>query len=129
MPVLNGIEDDKSYTRGLMMYEQIMRAIPDVEDGVISGDIADLLFIESVLGRALADYADQRWPLKSQAGGTPASIIRVIMDEHGLTQSDLPELGSQGVVSEILSGKREINLRQINALSERFGVPKHFFLS
>jgi HTH-type transcriptional regulator/antitoxin HigA len=29
------------------------------------------------------------------------------MDEHELTQSDLPEIGSQGVVSEILSGKRD----------------------
>ena len=37
------------------------------------------------------------------------------MDEHGLTQSDLPEVGSQGVVSEIIHGKRELNVRQIRA--------------
>jgi len=35
------------------------------------------------------------------------------MDQHGLTQSDLPEIGSQGVVSEILSGKRELNARRL----------------
>ena len=44
------------------------------------------------------------------------------MEEHDLTQSDLPEVGSQGVVSEILGGKRALNVRQIRALSERFGV-------
>ena len=41
------------------------------------------------------------------------------MDQHGLRQSEFAqELGSQGVVSEILSGKREMNLRQMRALAE-----------
>jgi HTH-type transcriptional regulator/antitoxin HigA len=50
------------------------------------------------------------------------------MDEHGLTQSDLSEVGSQGVVSEILSHKRQLNGRQIKALSKRFGVSASVFL-
>ncbi len=33
------------------------------------------------------------------------------MEEHDLSQSDLPEVGSQGGASEILSGKRELNVR------------------
>jgi HTH-type transcriptional regulator/antitoxin HigA len=50
------------------------------------------------------------------------------MNEHGLRQSDLPEIGSQGVVSEILSGKRELNTRQIRVLAARFSVsPAVFF--
>ena len=40
------------------------------------------------------------------------AVLRLLMDEHGLTgQSDkrrLPEVGSQGVVSEILRGRRQI---------------------
>lgn len=50
------------------------------------------------------------------------------MEQHSLTQSDLPELGSQGVMSEILRGKRELNLRQIKALAERFHVPAALFI-
>ena len=50
------------------------------------------------------------------------------MEEHGLTQSDLAEIGSQGVVSEILSGKRELNVRQIRALAERFHVSPAVFV-
>lgn len=51
-----------------------------------------------------------------------------LMEEHGLTQSDLPEIGSQGVVSELLRAKRELNVRQIRALSQRFSVsPAVFF--
>jgi HTH-type transcriptional regulator/antitoxin HigA len=42
------------------------------------------------------------------------------MEAHGLTQSELPEIGSQGIVSEILSVERELNIRQIRRLAKRF---------
>jgi HTH-type transcriptional regulator/antitoxin HigA len=51
------------------------------------------------------------------------------MEEHGLQQADLPEVGSQqGVVSEILSGKRELNLRQIRELAKRFHLSQAVFI-
>ena len=56
------------------------------------------------------------------------AVAQYLMEEHGLTQSDLPEVGSQGVVSEILHGKRELNVRQIRALAHRFGVAPAVFL-
>ena len=37
-------------------------------------------------------------------------------------------IGSQGVVSKILSGKREMNLRQMRALAIRFSVPLAAFV-
>ena len=60
--------------------------------------------------------------------GSPVAVLRLLMDEHRLSQSDLPEVGSQGVVSEILRGRRQINLRQVRALSERFGVSPAVFI-
>jgi len=50
-------------------------------------------------------------------------------EEHHLKQSDLSEIGSQGVVSEILSGKRQLNTRQIKLLSARFHVSSAVFIS
>jgi HTH-type transcriptional regulator / antitoxin HigA len=55
-------------------------------------------------------------------------VLRFLMEEHGLTQKDLPEIGSQGVVSEVLSGERTLNVRQIRALALRFGVEPGVFL-
>ena len=55
-------------------------------------------------------------------------VLRYLMEEHGLRQADLPEIGSQGVVSEILSGKRELNLRQIRELAKRFHVSPAVFV-
>jgi HTH-type transcriptional regulator/antitoxin HigA len=59
---------------------------------------------------------------------TAIDMIRHFMREHGLTQADLPEIGSQGVVSEVLRGKRPLNIRQIRALSARFNVPAGLFV-
>lgn len=58
----------------------------------------------------------------------PAAVLRFLMQEHSLRQSDLPEIGSQGVVSEVLGGKRELNTRQIKRLAKRFGVSAAVFV-
>jgi HTH-type transcriptional regulator / antitoxin HigA len=55
-------------------------------------------------------------------------VLRFLMEEHGLTQKDLPEIGSQGVVSEVLAGRRRLNVRQIQALAARFGVDAGAFI-
>jgi HTH-type transcriptional regulator / antitoxin HigA len=55
-------------------------------------------------------------------------VLRFLMKEHSLTQKDLPEIGSQGVVSEVLAGRRTLNLRQIRALAARFGVDAGVFV-
>ena len=60
---------------------------------------------------------------------SPADVLRFLMEEHGLNQDSLPEIGTQGVVSEILNGKRQLNVRQIQALAARFGVEPSAFMS
>ena len=54
--------------------------------------------------------------------GEPTETLEYLMQEHGLGQGDLPELGGQGAVCEILAGKRGLSLRQIRALAKRFSV-------
>jgi HTH-type transcriptional regulator / antitoxin HigA len=58
----------------------------------------------------------------------PRSVLRALMDEHGLRQTDLGEIVSQGVLSEILSGKRAISRRTAKLLAERFGVGVQVFI-
>jgi HTH-type transcriptional regulator/antitoxin HigA len=60
--------------------------------------------------------------------GSPADVLNYLMQEHCVRQGDLPEIGSQGVVSEILSGKRRLNTRQVKALGLRFGVSPVVFI-
>jgi HTH-type transcriptional regulator/antitoxin HigA len=73
----------------------------------------------------IGQYEAARAPLPEVRG---TDVLRFLMQQHGLRQGDLPEIGSQGVVSEILNGKRELTRAHIAALSERFGVsPASFF--
>lgn len=54
---------------------------------------------------------------------SPAAVLAYLMHEHALKQTDLAaELGGQSIVSAILSGKRELNTRQVKALAKRFKV-------
>ena len=55
--------------------------------------------------------------------------LKFLMAEHDLKRGDLPEIGSQGAVSEILTGKRDLNVRQVRALAAQFSVSTETFLN
>jgi HTH-type transcriptional regulator/antitoxin HigA len=76
------------------------------------------------LGESIAAYEVVHHPLPVLP---PNEMLRYLMDEHGIKQGELPEVGSQGVVSEVLAGKRRLNARQISALAKRFEVPGDLF--
>ncbi len=69
-------------------------------------------------------YDDEHHNVPDASG---VELLKFLMEQHGLSQGDLPEVGSQGVVSEILRGKRELNVRQVQALSRRFHLPAGAF--
>lgn len=78
-----------------------------------------------IVGDLIEDYETERHPLPEVTG---LEALKFLMGQHGLKQGDLPEIGSQGVVSEILTGKRELNIRQVRALSTRFAVSAATFI-
>jgi len=71
-------------------------------------------------------YEEEHYPIRS---ASPVEVLKELMDANNLRQKDLaPMLGSESVVSEVLSGKRELNKHHIEKLSRRFGVsPAVFF--
>ncbi len=64
---------------------------------------------------------------------TPSEIVmlRTLMESHDLNGGDFEkEIGKKSLVSQILSGKRELTKNHIRALSERFNIePTMFFRS
>src|SRR5262249_29489674 len=77
------------------------------------------------LGVLIQAYDREHHSLPETSG---VEVVRFLMEQHGLTQTDLPEIVSQGIVSEVLAGKRRLNVRQIHELAERFGVKPGAFL-
>jgi HTH-type transcriptional regulator/antitoxin HigA len=59
---------------------------------------------------------------------TPASMLAFLMEQNGLSQSDLVDCASQARISEILSGKRPPSKEIAKKLAQRFHVPADLFL-
>ncbi len=61
--------------------------------------------------------------------GQEVSVLRVLMEQHGLTVSGFKaEIGSKSLVSMILNGKRNLTKEHIAKLSNRFSLnPVVFF--
>jgi HTH-type transcriptional regulator/antitoxin HigA len=79
-----------------------------------------------LLGEVIHSYEKRRVPMPE---ATPGEVLRYLMEERGLKQVDLKnELGGQGIVSEILNGKRKINIRQAKKLASRFSVSPAMFI-
>lgn len=103
----------------------MVELLDELTDIVRDDENHPLANLMDVVGVLIESYEDEHVP---EPVSDPISVLKYFMEEYGLKQKDLAELGSQGVVSEILSGKRELNIRQIKALSERFKVPVSVFV-
>jgi HTH-type transcriptional regulator/antitoxin HigA len=106
-------------------YDQAVKRLNSLLDEIGTNERHPLYELLDTLGTLIHAYEAKHHTLPKSSG---AEMLRFFMDEHGLTQSDLSEVGSQGVVSEILTGKRELNVRQIRALAQRFGVSPAVFV-
>ncbi len=106
-------------------YERAVGALNELIDEIGTDEQHPLYDFLDTLGTVIAAYEDEHLALPASGG---AEVLAYLMEEHGLRQSDLPEVASQGVISEILSGRRDLNIRQIRTLAGRFGVSPAAFI-
>lgn len=106
-------------------YDQAIVRLNHLIDEVGVDESHPLYELLDTLGTLIYAYEEKQDPMPEASG---AEVLRFLMEEHGLRQSDMVEVGSQGVVSEVLNGKRTLNIRQIRALAIRFNVSPRAFL-
>jgi len=112
------IHNEREYNAAVKRLNELLDEIGDNEKHPLYG-------LLDTLGTLVHAYEEENYPIPDATG---VEVLRFLMDEHSLTQSDLPEVGSQGVVSEILNGKRELNVRQVRSLAEKFKVSSAVFV-
>ena len=115
---ISPIRDEAHYARMTEILESLL-------DDARGNERHPIMGLVDIVGDLIEDYEAEQYPLPETTG---IEALKFLMEQHGLKQGDLEEIGSQGVVSEILTGKRELNVRQVRALSERFGVSTATFL-
>lgn len=106
-------------------YNAAVKRMNELLDEIGTNEKHPLYSLLDTLGTLIHAYEEEHFPVPESTG---AEILRFLMDENGLTQSDLSEVGSQGVVSEILNNKRELNVRQIRILAKKFKVSPAAFM-
>lgn len=72
-------------------------------------------------------FEDEHYPMPAPS---PLEMLKHLMEARDLIQEDLVGvIGSRGVVSEIMNGKRNISNAQAKALGEYFGVEPSLFVT
>ena len=106
-------------------YLKLVKFLDSLIDEVGNEESHPLSSLMETIGSLIEAYEADNFPDRES---NPIDALKYLMEEHGVRQADLPEIGSQGVVSEIISGKRQLNLRQVKLLSERFKVSPAVFV-
>ncbi len=112
------IRNEREYDRAVKLLNELLGEIG-------TNERHPLYSFMDTLGTLVEAYEEEHHPVPASTG---ADILRYFMEEHDLSQSELPEIGSQGVVSEVLNGKRDLNIRQVRALAKRFHVSPAVFI-
>ena len=107
-------------------YQALVEALDAVLDAGGADEVDPLAALAALLGELVSAYEEAHYPMPP-AMSAPETL-RWFMAREGLRQCDLPEIGNQAKVSEILSGRRAINFRQARALAVRFDVPLELFV-
>lgn len=105
-------------------FDVIVEALDELIDQVGDDESHPLIGLIHQLGDLVSAYENEHIPMPQ---GDGRAALAFLMDQHGLGQADLSEVATQSVISEILSGKRQLNVRHIKALSERFNVSADTF--
>jgi HTH-type transcriptional regulator/antitoxin HigA len=120
------ITDDEHHVEALELIECLLEEAQDSPNDPLNAVI-------EMLSHAIETYENKDEELtafEKRAMNQPADLatLRLLMDQHDLGTADLPEIGSKSMVSRVLSGKRSLNKKHIQALSQRFGInPGLFF--
>jgi HTH-type transcriptional regulator / antitoxin HigA len=78
------------------------------------------------LADLISEYEEIHYPMPRVPG---RQVLEFLMDQHRLRQSDLvPIFGSKSIVSEVLSGKRQLTVKHIRELSKLFHVSADVFI-
>ncbi|UST64581.1 transcriptional regulator [Pseudomonas moraviensis] len=106
-------------------YDALVSAIDELLEITGDDESHPLMSLVDIIGDWIEEWDRTHHPMAKASG---EEVLGYMMREHGLTQSDLPGVGAQSVVSEILSGKRQLNLRQVRWLAEYFKLPVDVFV-
>jgi HTH-type transcriptional regulator / antitoxin HigA len=114
------IRSEKDYRAALKRIDEIIATDPG--EGTAAFDELDLISTLAEVYESIHYKIDAPDPVKA---------IQYIMEERGLSQKDIVQYfnGSKGLVSAVLSGKRELSKKVIKSLHHGLGIPYEILMA
>ena len=116
---LRPIRNDAEYDRTVAMMNSLLDVLGDQEDHALAG----LLDLVSEL---VADYDASHHAIEASE---PREVLRYLIEQRGLKQSDLADIVPQSNLSAILAGKRKISATMAGKLAKYFNVSAAVFIN
>lgn len=122
VPYLGHIKTEEEYHKAIELMEEL------IEDYEESRPLIELL---SIVIERWEDQAEQFSAFNKRIARLDSGIavLQTLIDQYSLRLSDFKnEIGGKGMVSMVLSGERNLSVKHIKALSQRFNLsPALFF--
>ena len=118
MVPLKAISREAEYKKAVATLEELLDAGGASERHPLAG-------LVEALGEMIESYEARAHQMPA---ASPRDALVYLMEAHGLKQTDLSNLASQGAISAILNGRREISRQLAVKLGERFAVPAGVFV-
>ena len=115
---LFSIRNEKEYDIAIERLNALIDEVGDNEEH----PLYELL---DTLGAVIHTYEEKHYPMPECSG---VEMLQFLMETHQLEPSDLPEIGAPDAVLELLSGKRELTVKHLQALAARFHVSPTVFV-
>ncbi len=107
-------------------YEKLVALLDDIAAEVKEDECHPLASLMDTIGTLVESYERENYP---EPEVHPSEILNFLMNEHQLRNNDLPEIGSEEIVSNIISGSIDLDAPQIKYLSKRFNTSSRVFLN
>jgi HTH-type transcriptional regulator/antitoxin HigA len=114
---LRPIRSEDDYSRMVALIDSLVDIVGDNEEHPLF-DLYDLAL------ELIGNWEREHVQLPNVA---PREVLRFLLEEHNMKQSDLSDIASASLISDILAGRREISKRLSKALAERFHVDASAF--
>ena len=106
-------------------YDKAITTLNALIDEVGTDEQHPLYELLDALGTIIHAYEEKRHPIPECNG---IEVLKLLMEEHQIEPTDLPELGPPDIVLEILKGKQDLTVTHIHTLAERFQVSPTVFI-
>lgn len=120
VPFLGGTPTQKDYEDSLELVAELL--VEEPHNPLVNILCARISEFEG------QDPEIQAFTERMRAVPAEIGVLRTLINQHELTLSDLPEIGSKSMVSRVLKGERKLTLEHIRKLSERFHISPALFI-